>query len=58
MTVVTKDDLIQSIADSLQYISYYHPIDFITALNEAYEREESRAAKDAKEPRQHPEQQD
>ena len=47
MTVVTKDDLIQSIADSLQYISYYHPIDFITALNEAYEREESRAAKDA-----------
>lgn len=47
MTVVTKDDLIQSIADSLQYISYYHPIDFITGLNEAYEREESRAAKDA-----------
>lgn len=47
MTVVTKDDLIQSIADSLQYISYYHPIDFITALNEAYEREESRAAKGA-----------
>lgn len=47
MTVVTKDDLIQSIADSLQYISYYHPIDFITALNEAYEREESGAAKDA-----------
>ncbi|HIG39825.1 MAG: fumarate hydratase [bacterium] len=47
MTVVTKQDLIQSIQDSLQYISYYHPPDFIKALNEAYEREESVAAKDA-----------
>ena len=47
MTVIKKQDLIQSIEDSLQYISYYHPPDFIKALNEAYEREESSAAKDA-----------
>jgi fumarate hydratase class I len=47
MTVITKEDLVQSIQDALQYISYYHPKDFITAMNHAYEREESRAAKDA-----------
>ena len=47
MTVVKKQDLIQSIEDSLQYISFYHPPDFIKALNEAYEREESSAARDA-----------
>jgi len=47
MTVITKDDLIQSIQDALQYISYYHPADFIKAVNQAYEREESKAAKDA-----------
>ena len=47
MNVITKDDLIQSIQDSLQYISYYHPPDFIKAVSEAYEREESAAAKDA-----------
>ncbi len=47
MTVISKDDLIQSIQDSLQYISYYHPPDFIKALNEAYEKEESVPAKDA-----------
>ena len=47
MTVITKDDLIQSIQDSLQYISYYHPPDFISAVAEAYEREESSAARDA-----------
>jgi fumarate hydratase class I len=47
MTVVKKQDLIQSIEDSLQFISYYHPPDFIKALNEAYEREESSAARDA-----------
>lgn len=47
MTLIRNEDLIQSVADSLQYISYYHPIDFITAVNEAYEREESSAAKDA-----------
>ncbi|MDP1758078.1 MAG: fumarate hydratase, partial [Pseudohongiella sp.] len=47
MTVIKQDDLIQSVADALQYISYYHPLDFIQAVNEAYEREESQAAKDA-----------
>lgn len=47
MTVIQQEDLITSVADALQYISYYHPIDFIQAVNEAYEREESKAAKDA-----------
>jgi len=47
MTVIKQEDLIQSIADSLQYISYYHPLDYITALGRAYELEESPAAKDA-----------
>ncbi|WP_283148960.1 fumarate hydratase [Silvimonas soli] len=47
MTVIRQDDLIESIADSLQYISYYHPADYIKALGKAYEREESPAAKDA-----------
>lgn len=47
MTVIKQDDVIQSVADALQYISYYHPLDFIQAVNEAYEREESQAAKDA-----------
>ena len=47
MATITKEDLIQSICDSLQYISYYHPPDFIQAVTKAYEREESIAAKDA-----------
>ena len=47
MTVIKQEDLIQSIQDALQYISYYHPPDFIKAVAEAYEREESPAAKDA-----------
>jgi len=47
MTTIKQDDLIQSIADGLQYISYYHPKDFITALTEAWQREKSPAAKDA-----------
>jgi fumarate hydratase class I len=47
MTVITKEDLIQSMQDSLQYISYYHPPDFIRGVAEAYEREESPAARDA-----------
>ena len=47
MAVIREDDFIQSIADSLQYISYYHPTDFVKAIAEAYEREESQAAKDA-----------
>ncbi len=47
MTTIKKEDFIQSVADALQYISYYHPLDYISALGEAYEREESPAAKDA-----------
>ena len=47
MTLIRNEDVIQSVADALQYISYYHPIDFVTAVNKAYEREESSAAKDA-----------
>jgi fumarase (EC 4.2.1.2) len=41
MTVIKQDDLIQSVADALQFISYYHPVDFIQAMHEAYLREES-----------------
>ncbi len=44
---IKQDDLIQSVADALQYISYYHPVDYIRNLAAAYEREESPAAKDA-----------
>ena len=44
---IKQEDLIQSIADGLQYISYYHPVDYIKSLSAAYEREESPAAKDA-----------
>ncbi|USD66439.1 fumarate hydratase [Vibrio sp. SCSIO 43136] len=47
MTVIRKQDLISSVADALQYISYYHPLDFVHALNDAYEKEQSQAAKDA-----------
>jgi hypothetical protein len=47
MTAIKQEDLIQSVADAFQYISYYHPLDYIKALGEAYEREESPAAKDA-----------
>lgn len=47
MTVIRQQDFIDSIADSLQYISYYHPVDYIKALGAAYEREQSPAAKDA-----------
>lgn len=47
MTQIRQADLIDSVADALQFISYYHPVDFIKAVNEAYEREESPAAKDA-----------
>jgi len=46
-TVIHQNDLIESVADALQYISYYHPVDFIQALNEAYEKEANPAAKDA-----------
>ncbi len=47
MTTIQQDDLIQSIADALQFISYYHPTDYIRAIGEAYEHEQSPAAKDA-----------
>ncbi|MDX1320803.1 MAG: fumarate hydratase, partial [Oceanospirillum sp.] len=46
-TVIRQDDMIASVADALQYISYYHPVDFIQAVHEAYLREENPAAKDA-----------
>ncbi|MFB4205274.1 fumarate hydratase [Arhodomonas sp. KWT2] len=46
-TTIKQDDLIQSVADALQYISYYHPKDFIDAVHEAYQREENPAARDA-----------
>jgi fumarate hydratase class I len=47
MSIINKDDFITSICDALQYISYYHPLDFIQALHAAYQREQSPAAKDA-----------
>lgn len=47
MTTIHQEDFIQSIADALQYISYYHPVDYIQALGRAYEAEQSPAAKDA-----------
>ncbi|MCB1763190.1 MAG: fumarate hydratase [Gammaproteobacteria bacterium] len=47
MTTIRQDDFIQSIADALQFISYYHPADFVAALSEAWRMEESPAAKDA-----------
>ena len=47
MTTIRQEDFIQSVADAFQFISYYHPVDYIKALHEAYEREESVAAKDA-----------
>jgi len=47
VTPIKQADFIASIADALQYISYYHPIDYIEALGEAYEAEQSPAAKDA-----------
>jgi fumarate hydratase class I len=47
MTVIRQQDFIDSIADALQFISYYHPEDYIHSLAEAYRREQSPAAKDA-----------
>ena len=46
-TLIKQADLIESVAAALQYISYYHPADFISHLASAYEREQSPAAKDA-----------
>src|SRR3982750_1496617 len=47
MTVIKQQDLIASVADALQYISYFHPADYIRALGRAYELEQSPAARDA-----------
>ena len=47
MTTIAQQDLIESVADALQFISYYHPADYISALGEAWKAEESPAAKDA-----------
>ena len=47
MTVIKQQDFIDSIFDALQYISYYHPVDFVRALKKAYEREQNPAAKNA-----------
>ena len=47
MVLIKQDDVIQSVADALQYISYYHPPDYIRNLARAYELEESQASKDA-----------
>jgi len=47
MTVIKQEDFIQSVADAFQFISYYHPVDFIKSMHEAYLREQSPAAKDA-----------
>jgi fumarate hydratase class I len=47
MATIQQEDLIESVANALQYISYYHPVDYITSLAKAYEMEESPAAKDA-----------
>ncbi|HYR34418.1 MAG TPA: fumarate hydratase [Burkholderiales bacterium] len=47
MSLIKREHLVQSVADALQFISYYHPADYIRALGRAYEREQSPAAKDA-----------
>ncbi|MFM7697304.1 MAG: fumarate hydratase, partial [Limnohabitans sp.] len=47
MSTIRKNDLIESVAAALQFISYYHPSDYISHLARAYEREQSPAAKDA-----------
>lgn len=47
MAVIKQDDLIDSVADALQFISYYHPVDFVQAVHQAYEKEQNPAAKDA-----------
>jgi fumarate hydratase class I len=47
MTIIRQEDLIASIADAFQFISYYHPKDFIQAMGEAWQHEASPAAKDA-----------
>src|ERR1700722_3367469 len=47
MTVIRQEDFIATVAGALQYISYYHPVDYITSLAKAHEKEQSPAARDA-----------
>src|SRR5690242_8046436 len=47
MAIIKQDDVIESVANALQYISYYHPVDYIANLARAYELEQSPAARDA-----------
>ena len=47
MSTISREDMISSVADALQYISYYHPRDFVQAMTRAYQKEESPAARDA-----------
>lgn len=47
MSVIREEDIIQSVAEALQFISYYHPVDFVQAMHNAWQQEPSKAAKDA-----------
>ena len=47
MPIIQQSDIIESVADALQFISYYHPKDFVDAVHEAWQKEENPAAKDA-----------
>ena len=47
MTTIIQEDFIQSVQNALQYISYYHPLDFVRALHRAWQQEQSPAARDA-----------
>ncbi|MFH7617521.1 hypothetical protein, partial [Pseudomonas syringae group genomosp. 7] len=47
MTVIKQDDVIQSVADAMQFISYYHPVAIVQAMHEADLLEESAAARDS-----------
>ncbi|MEE4252321.1 MAG: fumarate hydratase, partial [Alcanivoracaceae bacterium] len=47
MTTIRQDDFIDSVADALQFISYYHPVDFVQAVHKAWAMERNPAAKDA-----------
>ncbi len=47
MSMIAREDLVSSVADALQYISYYHPRDFVEAMSRAYEKEQSASARDA-----------
>src|SRR5467141_2283856 len=47
MSTILKDDLVESVAAALQYISYFHPVDYIRSLGRAFEAEASPAARDA-----------